>query len=206
MTSIIAAKPGPSIDVIQTKQQGLGAAPGTPKARNRGELFWRVIAGLMLLIIAWVVWVLYQISPRSVVTPLAYAARIKSTGAQQPAAAPALDLSQLPAAATAAGERAAALPLPQPAPEAAAAAIAMDQAQAGARSGAHQSSADVQAAEESNAELGREQQHRRERLKLSTEITTPLVEKNATPRRQQGNPEGASAVPAAADAAGKIRP
>jgi hypothetical protein len=211
MTSIVAAKPGPSIDMTQTRQQEQGTAPSTPRAPKRWELFWRIIAGLMLLIIAWIVWVLYQITPRSVVTPLAYAAQVRSLGAQQPATgtASARVFPQPPAAATAAQERrAAALPVPQPTPEAAAAAVAMDQAQAGARSGAHQSSADVQAAaaETSDEELRREQQHRREGLKLSTEITTPLVERNAIPEKQQGNPEGAPPVPAATEAAGNIRP
>ncbi len=43
-------------------------APAAP-AR---EWFWRVLAGLMLLMAAWVAWVAYQIMPASVVTPAAY--------------------------------------------------------------------------------------------------------------------------------------
>jgi hypothetical protein len=67
----------------QTESQQPGAAPATPKARKDWELFWRIIAGLMLLVTAWVVWVVYQIMPRSVVTPLAYSTQIRPIGAQQ---------------------------------------------------------------------------------------------------------------------------
>ncbi|MGE5638720.1 MAG: hypothetical protein ACM30H_01385 [Clostridia bacterium] len=41
----------------------------TPPAR---EWFWRVLAGLMLVMAAWVAWVAYQIMPSAVVTPAAY--------------------------------------------------------------------------------------------------------------------------------------
>lgn len=48
--------------------QPSNSAP-TPPAR---EWFWRVLAGLMLLMAAWVAWVAYQIMPASIVTPAAY--------------------------------------------------------------------------------------------------------------------------------------
>lgn len=189
----------------QTKQQEQGAAP--TRVRKDWELFWRIIAGLMLLIIGWIAWVLYQITPRSVVTPLVYESQIKPLVTQQPAAASAVPSLQPAAAPPAAQEGAAALPLPQPAPEAAAAALAMEQAQAGARTGAHQSSADVQAAalEKREEQLRRDEQLRRERLKLSTEITTPLAEKKKIPKTQEGKTDDAPPVPAATGAAGKIR-
>jgi hypothetical protein len=67
----------------QTKQQG--ADPGKPAARKDWELFWRIIAGLMLAVIVWVLWVVYQIMPRSVVTPLAYSsAPIRPIGLLHP--------------------------------------------------------------------------------------------------------------------------
>jgi hypothetical protein len=165
----------------QTMQQEQGAAPAKPGARKDWELFWRIIAGLMLLVIAWVIWVLYQITPRSVVTPLAYANQVRPIGTQQSATGAAA---------------------PQPAPEAAAADLAMDLAQAAARSGAHQASADVQAA----ALEKKQEQIRGEGLRLATEISTPLAEKHKISKTQEGKPDGAPAVPAATGAAGKDQP
>jgi len=64
----------------QTKQQEQGVATAEPRVRKDWELFWRIIAGLILLVIAWVAWVAYQIMPRSVVTPLAFATQLKPIG------------------------------------------------------------------------------------------------------------------------------
>jgi len=188
MTLVLAAKPGLNIDMNHTNQQEKGNAPTIPTVRKDWELFWRIIAGLMVVIIGWIGWVLYQITPRSVVTPLVYESQVKPLGTQQSAADAVSAVASLPPAAAtpAAQEGAAAVAVPQPASEAAAAALAMDQAQAGARDGAHQSSADVQAAalEMREEQLKREQQLRRERLKLSTEITTPLVERRRIPKKE----------------------
>ena len=188
MTLVLAVKPGLSIDMSQTNQQEQGAAPTKPRVRKNWELFWRIIAGLMLVIIGWIVWVLYQITPRSVVTPMAYEFQVKSLGTQQPAtgAAGTMASPQPTAAASAAQPGAAAVAVPQPSPEAAAAALAMDEAQAGARTGAHQSSADVQAAalEERKEQLQRVEPLERDGLKLSPEITTPLAERKRIPKKQ----------------------
>ena len=191
MALVLATKPGLSIDMNQTTQQEQGAAPAKPRTRRDWEWFWRVIAGLMLLVIAWVAWVLYQITPRSVVTPLAYSNQIRPIGAQQLAAG-----TTTPAAPVAAVAPSA----PQPAPPAAAADLAMGIAQTAARSGAHQSSADVQAA----AMEKREEQIKGERLRLATEISIPPAEKAGIPRKAEGKAGGA--VPAATGAAGKDRP
>ena len=44
-------------------------------ARSIGSnLFWRVMAAIMMIVVAWVIWVTWQIMPRSVVTDLAYQA------------------------------------------------------------------------------------------------------------------------------------
>ena len=169
----------------QTTQQEQGAAAAKPRARRDWEWFWRVIAGLMLLVIAWVAWVLYQITPRSVVTPLAYSNQIRPI-AQQPAAA-----ATAPAAASSA---------PQPAAPAAAAVLAMGIAQAAARAGAHQSSADVQAA----AMEKKEEQIKGEGLRLATEISMPPAEKAGIPKKAEGKAGGG--VPAATGAAGKNQP
>jgi hypothetical protein len=62
----------------------------------------------------------------------------------------------------------------------------MDQAQAGARDGAHQASADVQAAalEQRKEQLRRVEPLERDGLKLSPEITTPLAERKKIPKKQ----------------------
>jgi len=179
MALVFAAKPGLSTDMNQTTQQEQVADPAKPRARRHWEWFWRVIAGLMLLIIAWVAWVLYQITPRSVVTPLAYANQIRPIVAQPPAAG-----ATTPAAAAAA----------------ATADLAMGIAQAAARAGAHQSSADVQAA----AWAKKDGQVKGEGLRLATEISKPPVENQGIAQTPVGQAGGA--VPAATGAAGKDRP
>ena len=185
MTLVLAAKPGLCIDMSQTNQQEQGAVRTKPRARKDLELFWRTIAGLMLIIIAWVVWVLYQITPRSVVTPLVYESRVKPAGTQQSTigAISAVASVQPIAATPAAQEGAAAVAVPQAESEAAAAALAIDQAQAGARTGAHQTSADIQAAAlvERQEQLRNAEPLERDGLKLSPEITTPLVDKKRIP-------------------------
>ncbi len=168
----------------QTKQAQQGTAPAEPRPRKDWELFWRIIAGLMLLIIGWIAWVLYQITPRSVVTPLVYEAQAKRSGAPPQADAGAAAPSPQPSPAKpAAQDGAAGLAVPQPAPEVAAAALLMDQTQAALRLGAHQASADVQAGalEESREQLRRAQPIERDGLKLSPEITTPLTGKARIP-------------------------
>lgn len=172
----------------QTTQQQ-GAAPTEPKPRKDWEWFWRIIAALMLIVIGWVAWVMYQITPRSVVTPLVYESEAGRNDARRPEAGTTQPISSAPAA-------------PQPTPEARAAAVLIEQTQTAMRSGAHQASADVQAAaqeKESGAAHG-------ERLKLSTEITTPLVERTPAPRPQDARPDAASPAPAAKDQAGRSRP
>jgi len=46
-----------------------------PQARAQiGEWFWRFLAGVMLFVVAWVVWIAIQISPPEIVLPAAYEA------------------------------------------------------------------------------------------------------------------------------------
>ncbi|MDP2640650.1 MAG: hypothetical protein Q8Q16_08290, partial [Betaproteobacteria bacterium] len=132
MTLVLAAKPGLSMEMSQTKQEEQDAAPVKPTARKRWELFWRIIAGLMLLVIVWIVWVLYQITPRSVVTPLVYESQVKPIGTQRSATSGAAAGASRPPAAAPPGAHqaaAAASPVREPTPAAAAAAAAMDEAQ-----------------------------------------------------------------------------
>ncbi len=179
----LVAKLGLGTKMSQTKQQEQDGSLAKPRARRDWEPFWRIIAGLMLVVIAWVVWVLYQIAPRSVVTPLAYATQVRPIGTLQPAAA-------APSAPTA----------PQPAPAATAADLAMDTAQAALRSGAHQAAADIQAA----APAKKQDQTVGAGLRLSTEISTPLAEQQGNPKPREA--DGAPAAPAATGAGAKDRP
>ncbi|TSA12245.1 MAG: hypothetical protein D4R74_11690 [Betaproteobacteria bacterium] len=169
----------------QTKQRESGADQVKPRPRKGWESFWRIIAGLMLLVIVWVAWVMYQIMPRSVVTPLAYANQAQRVGTAQSA-----DGAVSTSAPTA----------PLPAPESTAADAAMALAQAAMHSGAHQSSADVAAATLEQ----KPEQIKGEGLRLATEISTPLAEKNRT--QTDGKAEVAPSVPVATGAAGKDRP
>lgn len=172
----------------QTNEQEQGAAPTERRARGDLELFWRIIAGLMVIIIGWSLWVLYQISPRSVVTPLVYESRANRIGTQQPAsgAAGTVASPQSATAAPAAHPGAAADAVPQASPEAAAADSAKDEAQAAARSSADQTSAGnpTAASEKRDEQLLRAEQPRHDGLKLSPEITTPLVERKRIPKKQ----------------------
>jgi len=184
----------------QSKEQQQAAAPAGPRHRKDWELFWRIIAGLMLVIIGWIAWVLYQITPRSVVTPLVYESQAKRGGAKQPEAGATAASPQPAPAKPAVQEGAGAPAAPQPGPEARAAALLIDQVQAAMRAGAHQSSADVQAA----ALEQRPEPVQGETLKLATEIAMPPVEKKSAPQQQEARPEGAPPVPAAT--AGNSRP
>ena len=65
-------------------RQAIGAAPAdmppgqvraVPRSAARHEWFWRMVAALLLVSVAWVVWVTYQLRPRpALATPLALSA------------------------------------------------------------------------------------------------------------------------------------
>jgi hypothetical protein len=172
----------------QTTQKEQGAARAKPVLRKDLELFWRTIAGLMVITVGWLLWVLYQITPRSVVTPLVYEAQVKRVSTQ-PSAAGAAGTNASPqstAAAPAAKAGAATVDMAVPSPAVAAASLAMDHAQAGARAGAHQASADVQAAalEKREERLQRAEPLEQDGRKLAAEITTPLAERERIPKKQ----------------------
>lgn len=104
--SFLPSKPGLGTKMSQNEQREQGAAQAKPRARKDWELFWRIIAGLMLLVVAWVAWVTYQIMPRSVVTPLAYVTRIRPIGVLKPGLGAAAPAVPPPAAEAAAAESA----------------------------------------------------------------------------------------------------
>ena len=72
-----------------------GADPGPQPvksahaARGGHEWFWRIVAVLVLISLAWVAWVAYQLQPRSIVTPLALKLSQPQPVEPKPAAAPA---------------------------------------------------------------------------------------------------------------------
>ena len=98
---------------LDRRQGGADVADATPRstvravqpAEQRREWFWRIVAGLMLIAVGWVVWIAYQLRPHPVVTDLAFRAaeeaRRSRAGAQLPSvpapviAAPAAADSQL---------------------------------------------------------------------------------------------------------------
>jgi MSHA biogenesis protein MshN len=58
--------------------------PISPSGKFGSEVFWRVLAFFMVLLVGWVLWVVWQLTPRSVVTPLA----LELGGARRPAPTP----------------------------------------------------------------------------------------------------------------------
>jgi cell division septation protein DedD len=50
------------------------ARPQPPARAQVGEWFWRFLAVVMLIVVAWVVWIAIQISPPEMVLPAAYEA------------------------------------------------------------------------------------------------------------------------------------
>jgi len=100
---------------LDRRQGGADVADATPQstvravqpAERRREWFWRIVAGLMLIAVGWVVWIAYQLRPHPVVTDLAFRAaeeaRRSRAGAPLPSvpapviAAPAPAESQLAA-------------------------------------------------------------------------------------------------------------
>jgi MSHA biogenesis protein MshN len=84
--------------MLQELDKRNAAAGGTPEltsqavkptgtARGGHEGFWRTLAVLVLISVAWVGWVAYQLQPRSIVTPLALKAA-KGQIAMEPAPVP----------------------------------------------------------------------------------------------------------------------
>jgi hypothetical protein len=53
-----------------------------PAGRARGEWLWRFLAATLLLLLGWVAWVAYQISPSPLATPAAFQAATRALEAQ----------------------------------------------------------------------------------------------------------------------------
>lgn len=149
-----------------------------PAHKNWRRIVWEIGAGLIIGL-GWTLWVLYQISPRSVVTELAFQSQAKKLQAaaalQAPAAAPA---APPPVAAPALPAQAPAPPglpvpaMPAPAPELPAAAPAVPAPR--------------------SAEPAR-----LDSLKLATEIAAPVDEKGLGARPKAERKSAVEAAPAA---------
>ncbi len=60
-----------------------------PRSRIGSEWFWRVLAGVMLITVCWIAWLMWQLTPRSVVTDkVSLIARAPATVIDQPATEP----------------------------------------------------------------------------------------------------------------------
>src|SRR5688572_21675199 len=99
------------------RRQGVAAGDGAvpppqvklvPAARGGHEWFWRILAGLMMLAVAWVLWIAYQLQPRQLATDAAFAAA--DAARSKPNPAPPVAAAPTPAPAPAAA------PAPPPAP------------------------------------------------------------------------------------------
>ena len=151
-----------------------------PARKDWRRVMWEVGAGLIVGV-GWVLWVQHQISPRSVVTDLAFQPQAKrpqaAAGLQAPAAPPAAQPPAAPAAAIPA--QAAAPPMPP--------AAATPAPQAPAVSAAAPALPATRSTEPAKMDL----------LKLATEITTPLDEKGSGARPRAERKPSAEAAPAA---------
>ena len=150
--------------------------------RDFGEAFWRVMAGLMLVVVCWIAWLLWQITPRPVVTELAFQAKgtLRTEAPAQVAEAPA----QLPQAQVVVVEPAPASNLAVAAPTAVAPSIAvtpMEKASAAVNPALALAPAGpvVPVAPPVGAAGKPSDPAKIDMLKLATEITTPIPERRA---------------------------
>ena len=137
--------------------------------RRFSELFWRVMGALILISIGWVAWLMWQLTPRSAVTELAYQSLERARGGA-PATAAKPATPALPAAAAVA-----VLPVPAVAVVPAPAVLPLVPVVAGApqlpADRAAQQAPQRPAAEPRNPDM----------LRLATELTTPIPERRFKP-------------------------
>jgi len=146
--------------------------------RRFSDLFWYAMAVLMLAAIGWVSWVMWQLTPRPLVTELAY------QRAKGPVAPKAAETAPTAKQAEATPQIAAAPGTPVPAATAAA------PTQAASVTPAPQPAAAPQAAEPAI---------KPDMLRLATELATPIPEKRATQRPARAAEAKAARAPATTD-------
>lgn len=139
--------------------QATAAAEGVTDAvapKVVGEWFWRFLALVMLVVVAWVVWIAYQLNPTPLATPAAFEAAARARAAQSsPAPAAAASLS---------------IPTAEGSPAAAEAGSSQPTASPASASVSQPVTA---AAKEAPVQV--------EKLKLSDTLTTPPQDAKATP-------------------------
>jgi MSHA biogenesis protein MshN len=156
-----------------------------PKRTLASDFFWRTMALTMLFAVGWVVWVVWHLTPRPIVTELAYQGKVSAPG---DVASSRFDSAPAPLAAS-----------PQPAPT-------LPAASSSAPAGSALAQAPLpQRSEKVNVDM----------LRLATELTTPIPRRSprtsssrAGSKTQRGAAKAVSAQPLLADeptsAAGKI--
>jgi MSHA biogenesis protein MshN len=123
-----------------------------PERALASDFFWRTMAMTMLFAVAWVAWLIWQLTPHPVVTELAYQSSRGKASAPADAASPRLDSAPAPQAAP-----------PQPAP-------ALPAALSSAPADSALSKAPVlQRSEKVNVDM----------LRLATELTTPIPQRSS---------------------------
>ena len=123
-----------------------------PERALASDFFWRTMAMTMLFTVAWVAWLIWQLTPHPVVTELAYQSSRGKASAPADAASPRLDSAPAPQAAP-----------PQPAP-------ALPAALSSAPADSALSKAPVlQRSEKVNVDM----------LRLATELTTPIPQRSS---------------------------
>ena len=123
-----------------------------PERALASDFFWRTMAVTMLFTVAWVAWLIWQLTPHPVVTELAYQSSRGKASAPADAASPRLDSAPAPQAAP---------PQPAPALPAASSSAPADSALAKAPV--------LQRSEKVNVDM----------LRLATELTTPIPQRSS---------------------------
>jgi MSHA biogenesis protein MshN len=123
-----------------------------PERALASDFFWRTMAMTMLFAVAWVAWLIWQLTPHPVVTELAYQSSRGKASAPADAASPRLDSAPAPQAAP---------PQPAPALPAALSSAPADSALAKAPV--------LQRSEKVNVDM----------LRLATELTTPIPQRSS---------------------------
>ena len=123
-----------------------------PERALASDFFWRTMAMTMLFAVAWVAWLIWQLTPHPVVTELAYQSSRGKASAPADAASPRLDSAPAPQAAP-----------PQPAPALPAALSSAPADSALARAPV------LQRSEKVNVDM----------LRLATELTTPIPQRSS---------------------------
>ncbi len=79
------AKPGTAPEAVPQAVKPVVAKT----RRDFGEAFWRALGGIMVIVVGWIVWLIYQLTPHPLVALIAYELRSKTRVAANESATPA---------------------------------------------------------------------------------------------------------------------